>query len=309
MKKIFLVLLSLYIPLSGFAYNTSNHEAITQQAIYLLNASYCCDFITPDEAKMIIKGNVSEDKNVFKWPARIFNQHFYNPLKESKFRKRIHSINVRFERIAKRFFKRINSKKYFRSVGEIIHHIQDATNPSHVVPVYHGFNVKDKFDEHYLACYFPKRVEIDTMKCYYSTYLPAMLNPVAERTLEAIKQNFEIDVMHKEVFVKRLINWSAYWNDNPKDWFGQYGYIGKPDKCAGENIDNYFVSKIIKGDTTYYINRCIYDDFSRKQTEMAVIETAQFLFYAKRMYGLHHPNQKSLCIPTDAGRIIVFEAI
>lgn len=309
MKKIFLVLLSQCVPLSGFAYNTTNHEAITRQAIYLLNASYCCDFITPEEAKMIIKGNVSEDDNFLKGLSRPINQHFYNPRKANKYWKRIQSITVRFERIAKRCFKRIDSKKYFKYVGEIIHHIQDMTNPSHVVPVYHGPGLKDKFDEQYLSCYFPKRVEIDTLRSYGPIYLTSTLKPVAEKTLEAIKQSFEIYVMQDGVCIPRKIDWSCFWNENPTDWFGQYGYIGKPDKCAGEKIDNYFVSTIIKGDTTYFVDKLIYEDFSRKQVELAVLETARFLFYAKRMYDRQYPNQKSLCIPKDAGRFIVFEAI
>jgi len=308
MKNIFVVL-SLYVPLSGFAYNTSNHEAITQQAIYLLNYSYCLDFITPQEAKMIIKGNVSEDANALKGLTRAINQHFYNPLKANKYWKRIYSITVRFERIATRCFKRIDSKKYFKYVGEIIHHIQDATNPSHVVPVYHGPGLKDKFDEHYLACYFPKRVVIDTMMSYKSTYLTSTLKPVAIKTLEAIRDSFEIYVMRSGVCVQQKIDWSSFWKENPTCWFGQYGRLGQPDKCAGENIDNYFLSTIQKGDTTFFIDKCIYDDFSRKQVELAVIETARFLYYAKKMYTRQHPEQKSPCVLKQTERFIVFEAI
>jgi len=103
MEKVLVFIFLLTAVLSGFAYNTTNHEAITQQAIYLLNNTYCPDFISEDEAKMIIKGNVSEDANVFKGIIRVFNQHFYNPLKDEKHRKRFSSIDKRFERIAKRW--------------------------------------------------------------------------------------------------------------------------------------------------------------------------------------------------------------
>jgi len=166
MEKVLVFIFLLTAVLSGFAYNTTNHEVITQQAIYLLNNTYCPDFISEDEAKMIIKGNVSEDANVFKGIIRVFNQHFYNPLKDEKHRKRFSSINKRFERIAKRWFMRKSSRKYFKYVGEIVHHIQDATNPSHVVPVNHVLNVKDKFDEHYLVCYFPDTFIIDKQNTY-----------------------------------------------------------------------------------------------------------------------------------------------
>ena len=283
MKNIFVVL-SLYVPLSGFAYNTSNHEAITQHAIYLLNRQCKDVYITLEEAKMIIKGNVSEDAFGFKWAIRWCNQHFYNPLKERKHRKRIYSINERFERIAKRCFRRVGSKKYFKYVGEIVHHIQDMTNPSHVVPVYHGPGLKDKFDEHYLTCYFPDTIEINLSLPYDTPYLSSILKPVAEKTLDALKQRFDIYEMRNGNCVRQTIDWSKYWNENPEGWFGQYGEIGKPDKSAGQKIDNYVVEEIHKGDTTYYVDRRIYDDFSTQQVELAVIETARFLYYAKKKY-------------------------
>ena len=33
-------------------------------------------------------------------------------------------------------------------VGRILHHVQDMSTPSHVVPVYHGLVVKDRFETH-----------------------------------------------------------------------------------------------------------------------------------------------------------------
>ena len=39
-----------------------------------------------------------------------------------------------------------HSKQLFQTMGRILHHIQDMSTPSHVVPVYHGILVKDPYE-------------------------------------------------------------------------------------------------------------------------------------------------------------------
>lgn len=256
----------------SFGYNKKNHAIITRCAIEFLNKYVHPDFITEAEANKIIKGNVSEDRNLFKHAIRLWNQHFYNPLKPIEFWKRSKSIDVRFERIAKRWFNRIGSDKYFNSIGEIIHHIQDCTNPAHVVPVFHGGILKDNFDEQDITPYLPGSITIDTNSNYVNPFLIAILKPVALQTLAALHDPFKVHVEQNDSAYSQTIDWAYYWQSNPNGWFGKYGLLG----------NNYLKENIVLQDVKYTIVNNYYAQYSSKQIEMAVLRTAEFIYFAKK---------------------------
>ena len=273
----------LFSSLNMLAYTPENHSLITQAAIDYLNDKYAYDFISKEEAEKIIKGNVSEDRLWYKWFVRLFNHHFYNPFKPLKLRTSFRSIQVRFDRISKRAFRKIQSKKYFYRVGELLHHVQDLSNPAHSVPVYHFKNPTDQFDGQDLIKTFKFESEIDTNTRYTSPYHASILKPVAQQTLQNIQDKFEIKVQIAGAQSTKIIDWTYFWKENPNRWFGCYGYLGAPYK--GEKSDNYLQDTIQKGDTLYHIDSTIYRAFSKKQYDLAVKKTAEFIYYAKMRYN------------------------
>jgi hypothetical protein len=283
MKKNLLLIIFTFYSVAVLAYSECNHAFITQCAIDLLNKKFGSEYISPKEAKEIINGNCSEDHFGLKWSVRLWNQHFYNPLKPKKYYKRVHSIDVRFERIAKRCFKRKSSSKYYFSIGEISHHIQDVTNPAHVVRIYHGGKLKDNFDEQYVSPFFPNKIEIDTTLSYKAPFHRSILAPTAIKTLGSINAQFEVKIKTTNDSISKTINWSYFWEDNPTDWFGKYGILGGPGNSKKTKTDNYLSEKIQHGDAIYYIDKKDYDNYSSQQIELAVVQTAQFIYYAKSL--------------------------
>lgn len=281
MKKFLITFALLLYSTSALSYNEQNHLLITKFAIEYLNKIFGEDFISNEEGEQILQGNRSEDSFGHKWVIRYWNQHFYNPLKPKKYWRRSKSIDLRFERIAKRCFKRADSDKFFYYVGEIVHHIQDATNPAHVVPVYHGGSLKDKFDEQEVEAFFPSELNINFDNSYSEPYLTEVLKPVAVKTLKSIKESFSISVKVGRSTTAKMIDWSFFWEENPESWFGNYGSLGAPDKESGQKIDNYLSCKIEKGDTTYLVDKANYERFSSRQIELAITKTAQFIYFAK----------------------------
>lgn len=286
MKKNILLFTFIFYSFSSFAYSEYNHALITQYAIDLLNKKFGDNYISPEEAKEIIKGNCSEDHIGRKWLVRLWNQHFYNPLKPKKYWRRTKSIDVRFERIAKKCFDRKGTPEYYYSVGEITHHIQDVTNPSHVVPIYHGGRKKDQFDEQCVCAYFPNSIEIDTTIRYAAPFHSSILAPTAIKTLKNIESEFEIKIKTKNDSISKIINWSYFWEDKPKGWFGKYGCLGKSKKWKILKNDNYLNEIIQQRDTIYYIDKKDFDNFSSQQIALAVVQTAQFIYYAKSLQQL-----------------------
>lgn len=267
--------------LFSFGYNKTNHEHITRLAIKLLNQECQYTFINEKEAEAIIAGNISEDHFGFKWLNRLWNQHFYNPRKPEDKWERIHSIDVRFERIAKRCFERIGTSSYYYSIGEVIHHIQDVTNPAHVVPVYHGGYKKDQFDEQDILQYNLKVDDLDTNKKYNAPYLLSILKPIALTTLDGINEQFQVKVKVNGQVLSRLIDWSYFWKEDSNTWFGYYGLLGAPSDSKGERTDNYMSSEIVRKDSTYIMDKKTYTDYSSQQIKLAIVETAKFIYYAK----------------------------
>ncbi|GAA4379675.1 hypothetical protein GCM10023186_17310 [Hymenobacter koreensis] len=281
-----LALALFFITENVLAYNEPNHCLITQRAIDLLNHRFGLDYITEAETNAILKGNSSEDAFGHKWLIRLWNQHFFNPLKPRQLWERNKSIDVRFERIADRCVARATASDFFFRVGEVVHHIQDATNPAHVVPVYHGGPLKDKFDEQLITNYLPETVALDTVTTYPAPFTLSILKPVAVRTLDNVKQPFVIQVAHHNAVSAKTIDWSYFWQENATAWFGAYGLLGAPtsDKPR-KKIDNYWNTEIRHGDTSYSIDKRDYERFSSQQLEVAVRHTANFIRYAKTLHG------------------------
>ncbi len=267
----------------GYSYNKPNHRIITKLAIDYLNEHYP-GYISDKEARKIIRGNISEDGWNLKAIIRWWNQHFYAPQKTKNW-SRPKSIDVRFNRIAQRCFDRVNSRRYFHYVGEIVHHIQDVTNPSHVIPVFHFTNPKDRFDHQPNLGSLVIKPSINTQVKYQAPFKLAILSPTAQQTLKNLDSKFDVTITKDGKSVKKQIDWSYFWKENPNAWFGCYGSIGAPLK--GEHHDYYGRTIIVKGATHYEIEKSVYDEFSTQQLQLAVAKTAEFIYHAKQRYNQH----------------------
>ena len=115
------------------------HKRITKLALEL-----CKDILSPkilEHSSVIIQG--SDDEDTTEPLKRGTNWHFYRT-KESKIPKRVRlffkttSEDILNERIDAMMSCDKNSDMFYNYLGRIIHHIQDMSTPSHVIPIYHG---------------------------------------------------------------------------------------------------------------------------------------------------------------------------
>jgi len=241
-----------------------------------------------DFANEILRGVVDEDAIT---PKRMLNWHFYrsneeietkcymifNPTSEDIFHKRIKKMN--------KYGK--DDKRRYNNLGRILHHIQDMSTPSHVIPIYHGptlslkdkLNIKDYFEE-----FMVKQTNTDTLgeKVILGNSqkdFNALYKDAAEATLEYIKTaTFELKDVESDGR-KKILRLNEFWqnyeqNENPKlKGFGSYGALHSyflsttPDFCnCPSNIADGELLKI----HTYICNKAIQD-------------TCDALFYASSL--------------------------
>lgn len=268
-----------------FPYNSDNHRIITERAVKYLNEKFP-GFVTEDEARQLLKGNISEERFGLKWLNRPFRQHFYNPEKDENLRRKWKSINKHFNSISTKLQDKKSSRRFFYSLGEVIHYIQDMTNPAHVVPVYHGgCCMKDKFDEQNLSNVPPPMTSISVNRDFYKPFDKSILGPVASETLNRLKIEFDVRRTRKvndhEVSDVIVADWSYFWKADDDGWFGEYGSLGHPNGKPGGFSDNFSETRIERGTVVYEIEESVYVDFTEDQISLAVLKTAEFIYFAK----------------------------
>ena len=270
MKKLAVYTLLFLLSFQAFPFKKPQHISITKKSIEMLNRKFPNKSINLKYAKYILKGVRNED--LFRFD-RLSRQHFYNPLKKEMF-PTSPSVEKRFDQLGRRFIKASGKRKY-KLLGKIIHHLQDATCPPHVVPVYHGPCKPDKFDELNVTDYFPGELDAIISQTCSRCYIDSLHKVIAIKTLDAVKQKFGAKITHKADTSTITIDWSYFWKNDPSQFQGHYGILGKPNH---EKIDNYGVTKIEVQDTTYSIPQSIYDEFSKQQVSLAVNKTVEFIY-------------------------------
>lgn len=278
MKKYLIFILICLLTSHIYPYEVNNHKIITICTINLLRNIYGKEFITDQEMQLIIEGNINEDKPGI---DKLWDQHFYNPIKSKEFWKRNHSIDKRYNKLVEKFLVEKGNKE-LSLVGAITHHLQDATCPAHVVPIFHWVGKPDKFDYLNIDSLLPKSFDNFTVDKYSDDYANIIHFMTAKQTLDNITQRFIVIKLQNGYSTKDTIDWSFFWKDNPKGWFGDYGLLGKPTKKQNRKItDNYLKEEITVNDCTYKISKLIYDNFARQQLSIAVTRTAEFIYYYK----------------------------
>ncbi|MDK9709306.1 MAG: hypothetical protein OEL83_19895 [Desulforhopalus sp.] len=143
------------------------------------------------------------------------------------------------------------SKHLFSTFGRILHHIQDMSTPSHVVPVYHGPSMEDSF-ENYLTMTSPvnhwEAIEkrLQDMQGYFDAVLSgvatedftSLYNKAAHRVLSELQAPLNLfPVVINNDYPDAKVSSDAFWlfyDGQDADTvplrikgFGRFGHLGK----------------------------------------------------------------------------------
>jgi hypothetical protein len=233
---------------------TEAHRLVTDLAI-----QYCKDILCDDikqNASYIIDGISDEDETQLY--TRITNWHFYratNSQIPKKYRRWYGNCRTTSEyifslRLLNMKYSEDGSKEYYNNLGRVLHHIQDMSTPSHVVPIYHGIFTKDYFEKYMvkninnknkniLDKIFKLDNTIDSLESLYNSSAIATQKYIKDIPFKAIdKNNVTVDLQLSKF-------WRSYdSNYESIEGFGTYGDLHKGfKKKIGNDINGY---KMIK---------------------------------------------------------------
>lgn len=100
----------------------------------------------------IVQGSIDEDESPWTGFSRLRNWHFYrsnSDLPEKVIFFKTTSEDILSDRIETLEKADRSNRKFFNYLGRVIHHIQDMSTPSHVIPIYHGPKVPFLFKKTY----------------------------------------------------------------------------------------------------------------------------------------------------------------
>ena len=221
------LLLSALCGLPVAAYEGHVHEQLTFIAARHYNR--CVEEtplarLTPLQVRYVAQANANQaDKP---WWQRLFRWNYYDRSRQSPGRvlglleTRMHAT---FRQTLERLREARDLGRRFTNLGRVVNHVQDATTPAHVVPIFTTrwwrFSVADRFasfavDEKALQSALGEACA--SVRGADGTF-EELLVSTAERTLESISEPIR----------GMPSNWSAFWElDSDNDDFGSYGVAG-----------------------------------------------------------------------------------
>ena len=221
------LLLSALCGLPVAAYEGHVHEQLTFIAARHYNR--CVEEtplarLTPLQVRYVAQANANQaDKP---WWQRLFRWNYYDRSRQSPGRvlglleTRMHAT---FRQTLERLREARDLGRRFTNLGRVVNHVQDATTPAHVVPVFTTrwwrFSVADRFasfavDEKALQSALGEACA--SVRGADGTF-EELLVSTAERTLESISEPIR----------GMPSSWSAFWElDSDNDDFGSYGVAG-----------------------------------------------------------------------------------
>lgn len=177
--------------------------------------------------------------------------------------------------------------KIFKAAGKVLHHIQDMSTPSHVVPVYHDPFYKDPFEKFFteeldcmLAMVSVSKEEFNSIdnKNISCTYA---YKEAAKATLDYLdNKTFKISVLKNGKAVTKTVGTSCFW-ERPgippgdcsrkgrkmKMGFGRFGLLGK----------NFGEERVKRCKTTYFIESKVYYDLCLEIVKKTLMDSLHFL--------------------------------
>ncbi|MCD4653330.1 hypothetical protein K8T06_05290 [bacterium] len=283
------------------------HSKITEIALEIYqknNSSFLSKAI--DEVclrKALIKGSKIEDRCSC---SRAKNWHFYaaNPELEGY----VHvlwpfpriTIKPTSGFIVKERQEMLNSSLNTRSdswlftfFGRILHHIQDMSTPSHVIPIYHGLIVSDPYEKYLVSQWIiiaelirkKFKVPTEVLEEPYTTFVDLYQN-AANRLLEFLrseKSSFPVKFDSEMITGSSELLWKPYDPTNKHSTkgvlfkirgFGKFGIVGQQ---FGNNTPFELNGNV------YQVKTEVYRWFAEKFVSSAVADTLRALHLFNRI--------------------------
>ena len=270
-----LALASITWAAAGYAYDADTHQQLTFLAAK--HFSTCVSetesqALSPLQVRNVAKANVAiAQSGVFR---RGLRWTYYAPLgvDDSALFGLIETrFGGRYVKVVEALVEAPDQATELTQLGKLVHYLQEATSPAHVVPVYTSrwwrFNVGDRFDERTIdearvqtlldgSCFDPLS-ELD---------LVGLLNQTAERTRGAVDSSIP----------GLPVTWQAFWSFSDEEGeFGEYGDAGnrfglKTEFDCGESR-----CVLLEDDP-------LYDEFAAAQHALAVRATAHAMLIARQ---------------------------
>lgn len=254
-------------------------------------------------SRLVQKG--SEDADISPLYTRVTNWHFYNRnLDQDVIHQPVWSfmepltVHLSSDRILQKRYNQLKEEGTKRSLrdccnltGRILHHIQDMSSPSHVVPVFHGPLVPDSFETYLQNTYLAQDDRLSKMLLdgplnrnhlipLPETTILQVYREAAESTLNLLKpenSNCRAIVNGQP----RELPWTYFWvgkqtpqegaypSDCKFSGFGTFGPLGKNFGTTGE----------IRADgKSYRIEGEVYDELCRRLVEEMLFNSIRALF-------------------------------
>lgn len=294
-----------------------NHKNYTLAAVQIFEQYRNCKVGSERIAAALAESSEKEDNPLEM--QRGSNWHFYNNGGLISNNKLLHGIRTSENRVTKLIDKiteeivvfakepsESNAENLLNKMGRLLHHIQDMSTPSHVVPVYHGLSIKDQYEDYgsllankmnlvYCTENLAKDVgrwavtinandiykALDLQaskedKWFYNLYVDA-----AERTLQFLRDTKF--VAHVDGVPQQFL-WNAFyrefndisehvWSENNecKD-FGSFGRMG----------NNFGKSCFVSNGNIYEIDSSVYLSLYKNMYKKSVVESVAALDYLNR---------------------------
>lgn len=254
-------------------------------------------------SSLIQKG--SEDADISPIYTRVTNWHFYNKnLDRDVLHEPIWSFmepltfHLSSDHILKKRCEELDQEIAKKSVkdacnltGRILHHIQDMSTPSHVVPVYHGFTIRDSFETYLSDHYLSETQYLETisekvqheaadLRPEQPTTILQLYSDTAENTLEYLKpENSGCRVVKNGK--ETTLPWSYFWADRETIHLGGY-----PSECKFGGFGTFgplgmhfgTKGKFDIGDDTYLIEQEVYNNLCQKLVQDMLKNSIKTLF-------------------------------
>lgn len=220
-------LLALWSADNGLAYEGAIHQQLTFIAARHYNrcvAESQLARLTPLQIRYVAKANANRADQA--WWQRIFRWNYYDRSEQSA-RRWLWLIETRIHDTYEDTLRRLRSardlSRRFTNLGRIVNHLQDATTPAHVVPIFATrfwrFSFTDRFNSYPVdeeAVVNALGGDCAPVRGFDGTF-ERLLVDTADRTLDSIGDP-----------VRGLpATWEAFWElDKDADDFGSYGDAG-----------------------------------------------------------------------------------
>lgn len=257
------------------------HKTITRLAIEVCKNRISSNIY--ENSSYIIQGTEEEDTTELIKRAK--NWHFYraNNSKIPQFYRKLKlkfkttSEDILEERIDEMSMVDKHSSEYYKKLGRILHHIQDMSTPSHVLPIYHGPK-------------FPLQLTLGSIDDFFETF---MVNNDDKITFNDTCKNISIDGINSyydiykhaaEDMLKNILKVNEPIENRPYSLFWKHHTEQESDKIksfgAYGECHNYFEKLPLNN--SYSIKAEYLLDIQEKITTHAIVNTCKALLYTNK---------------------------